>query len=160
MAAADLPSEIRNGGGNDPERLPFRKRRRSSGRTLRAAPSASLSGKGSSAPSDKKNYTSLFIYCFGPIVLWQALLFGHFAHRIFTKFKNKLAVMYIISSEIPIFTFIENKNVISVKFIYDKKKKQRTISPPTATTKPLVGFPLVLFIYTPNLSSNSIKKNK
>lgn len=27
VAPADLPSEIRNGGGNDPERLPFRKRR-------------------------------------------------------------------------------------------------------------------------------------
>lgn len=77
LAAADLPSEIRNGGGNDPERLPFRKRRRSSGRALRAAPSASLSGKGSSAPSDKM-YTSLFIYSFPPIVVWQA--------RIFTKF--------------------------------------------------------------------------
>lgn len=65
--------------------------------------------------------------------------------------------MYMISSEIPIFTFIENKNVINVKFIYDKNKEQ---FPPTATTKPLVGFPLVLFIYTPNLSSNSIKKEK
>lgn len=65
--------------------------------------------------------------------------------------------MYMIRSEIPIFTFIENKNVINVKFIYDKKTKQ---FPPTATTKPLVGFPLVLFIYTPNLSSNSILKTK
>lgn len=37
------------------------------------------------------------------------------------QIQNKLALMYIISSEIPIFTFIENKNVINVKFIYDKK---------------------------------------
>lgn len=29
--------------------------------------------------------------------------------------------MYMISSEIPIFTFIENKNVINVKFMIKKK---------------------------------------
>lgn len=71
------------------------------------------------------------------------------------QIQNKLALMYMISSEIPIFTFIENKNVINVKFMI----KKRTISP-TATTKPLAGFPLVLFIYTPSLSSNFIKKKK
>lgn len=156
MAAADLPSEIRNGGGNDPERLPFRKRRRSSGRTLRAAPSASLSGKGSSAPSDK----SIHLYSY--IVSVQSFCGKHTIrsfclpniYQIF-QIQNKLALMYMISSEIPIFTFIENKNVINVKFMI----KKRTISP-TATTKPLAGFPLVLFIYTPSLSSNFIKKKK
>lgn len=44
--------------------------------------------------------------------------------------------MYMISSEIPIFTFIENKNVINVKFMIIKKKQ----FPPQQPRNPKRGF--------------------